>query len=87
MPESETKLSRMVDQVDRDFSAGRNIVLHCRQGIGRTGLVAACLTVSKGLNPQAAIERLSVARGVEIPETEEQRRWIERYAEAFASAQ
>jgi hypothetical protein len=36
------------------------------------------------MSPGAAVEMVSVARGVSIPETAEQRDWIDRYATAFA---
>jgi protein-tyrosine phosphatase len=72
--------------MDALLASGRNVVVHCRQGIGRTGLVAACLLVSKGESPETAVEKLSAARGVPIPETAEQRRWIDHYAGISASA-
>jgi protein-tyrosine phosphatase len=80
VPESEPRLSAMLDELDAELAAGRNVVLHCRQGIGRTGLVAACLLLRKGLDPEEAVERLSAARGIQIPETQEQRYWIDDYA-------
>ncbi len=86
VPDSQTNFIRILDIVDRELAGGGNVVLHCRQGIGRTGLMAACLLVSTGLEPAAAIERLSAARGIPVPETAEQRRWIERYAESLAAA-
>lgn len=83
VPASQNNFVRALEELDRDLSAGRNVVLHCRQGVGRTGLVAACLLLSKGERPDAAVQKLSTARGTQVPETEEQRRWIERYAESF----
>jgi protein-tyrosine phosphatase len=83
-PESEDELSRTLAKLEAELAVGRNVVLHCRQGIGRTGLVAACLLLTKGLDADAAVKRLSAARGIPVPETTEQRRWIERYAGTFA---
>jgi hypothetical protein len=48
-------------------------------------LVAACLLVTKGLDPQPAVESVSAARGVAVPETREQRQWIDHYAAISAS--
>jgi hypothetical protein len=39
-----------------------------------------------GIEPEAAVQRLSAARGITVPETPEQRRWIDHYAKAFAAA-
>jgi protein-tyrosine phosphatase len=86
VPASENALSRHLEALDGELSAGRNVVLHCRQGIGRTGLVAACLLVTQGASASAAIEQLSSARGLPVPETAEQRRWIEHYAESLVAA-
>lgn len=85
VPDSETKLAKVLERVDKELASGKNVVLHCRQGIGRSGLVAACLLVTKGLDAGAAIKRLSTARGTPVPETAEQRRWIGHYASTFAN--
>ena len=84
VPQSEVRLGQALDKLNRQLSAGRNVLVHCRQGVGRSGLVAACLLVKNGLSPGAAIEAVSSARGLAIPETAEQLQWIERYAPAFA---
>lgn len=84
VPNSESEVSATLDRLDSDLSTGKNVVVHCRQGIGRTGLVAACLLVTKGLSPEAAVKTLSVARGNPVPETAEQRRWIDHYAAVLA---
>jgi protein-tyrosine phosphatase len=80
VPDSEVKLTKLLAQIDQDLGSGKNVALHCRQGIGRSGLVAACLFVTKGFDVGVAIKRLSSVRGVSIPETMEQRRWIDRFA-------
>ena len=85
VPKSDVELSSALERVDQALSSGKNVVVHCRQGIGRTGLVAACLLVSKGRTPESAIEELSSVRGVSIPETSEQRRWIHHYAETIVN--
>jgi protein-tyrosine phosphatase len=83
-PESEDELAQTLAKVEAELAVGRNVVLHCRQGIGRTGLVAACLLLTKGLDPETAVNRISAARGIPVPETQEQRRWIDRSAGTFA---
>lgn len=84
VPASLARVAETLEQLDADLSAGRNVVVHCRQGIGRSGLLAACLLVGKGLSSGAAIESVSAARGLAVPETREQRTWIERYAASLA---
>ena len=84
VPASRTALASTLEKINADLSAGRNVLIHCRQGIGRTGLVAACLLVAKGWDPATAIEHVSSSRGLPVPETEEQRRWIDGYAAVLA---
>lgn len=86
VPSSQTEMAAVVERVDADLSAGKNVVVHCRQGIGRAGLVGACLLVSKGISPEKAVKSLSAARGNAVPETEEQRRWIDHYAAILAGS-
>ncbi len=86
VPGSETEVAAAVERLNAKLSAGKNVLVHCRQGVGRTGLVAACLLVSQGLDPRAAVQALSAARGVAVPETREQRQWIDHYAAISASA-
>jgi protein-tyrosine phosphatase len=85
VPNSESEVSAVLDGLDADLAVGKNVVIHCRQGIGRAGLVAACLLVSKGLTPETAVKNLSSARGNPVPETVEQRRWIDHYAVVLTS--
>ena len=84
VPDSESKLAKTLEKLDKELASGANVVLHCRQGIGRSGLVAACLFITKGLETKAAVKRLSAARGTHIPETIEQRRSIDHFASTVA---
>jgi protein-tyrosine phosphatase len=80
VPSSSERVSNVVAAINAELSEGRNVFIHCRQGIGRTGLIAACLLLKSGWTPQKAMEHVSAARGLPVPETEEQRRWIHDYA-------
>ena len=87
VPNSRTELAATMEKIDAELSAGRNVVVHCRQGVGRTGLVGACLLISKGFSPERAVQQLSAARGSTIPETKEQRQWIDHYAAVLAGTE
>ncbi len=58
------------------LEAGKNVAVHCRQGIGRSGLVAAGVLVLAGLRPEEALQKVSAARGEAVPETPAQLRWV-----------
>lgn len=79
-PGSESELTSVLEQLNTPLESGKNVLVHCRQGVGRSGLVAACLLIAAGLDPAVAVNRVSAARGVPVPETEEQRKWIDHYA-------
>lgn len=44
------------------LSAGDNVLVHCRGGLGRAGTVAGCLLIEMGLSQEDAIERVRQAR-------------------------
>ncbi len=81
VPSSEASFASFVRQLDERLATGKAIGIHCRQGIGRSALVASALLVGTGQSPEAAFEQVSKARGVSVPETTEQRQWIMRFAE------
>ena len=87
VPRSPSELAKTLEVVEADLQSGKNLVIHCRQGVGRSGLVGACLLVAKGLNAGAAVDRISKSRGVQVPETAEQRQWIDFYAGTLAGTQ
>jgi protein-tyrosine phosphatase len=68
----------MLEGVHDELQRGKNVLVHCRQGIGRAGMVAASLLVLDGSEPSAAIKKVSDARGVPVPETPDQEQWIYR---------
>jgi len=55
---------------------GKNVAVHCRQGIGRSGLIAAGVLMTAGVGVEKAIEIVSAARGQAVPETAGQVDWI-----------
>lgn len=55
---------------------GKNIAIHCRGGVGRTGTLAGALMLACGHEPEAVFATLSAARGKEMPATDEQRAWV-----------
>ena len=76
VPESSLDVSRLVEKLGGELTEGKGVLIHCRQGIGRSSLIATGLLIEAGLNPAEAIERVSSARRVPVPETPEQREWI-----------
>jgi protein-tyrosine phosphatase len=59
--------------------AGQRIGVHCRGSIGRSTVTAACALIHLGWNAKEALRAIEAARGAEVPDTEEQLRWILKY--------
>jgi len=80
VPVSRKASVALIRQLDHALTEGKSIVVHCRQGIGRSGLLAACLLIVSGAPPEMAFQRISTARGCPVPETKEQREWVHALA-------
>jgi len=62
-------------EVHRRLDEGERILIHCRGGIGRTGLVAARILVERGCLPGDAIHRVRAVRPGAI-ETRAQEQYV-----------
>lgn len=82
VPESEAQVESAIQGLDAALASGGNVLVHCRQGVGRSGLLAACLLIHRGVSPQAAVDELTAVRGVTVPETPQQRQWIDHFAKS-----
>jgi protein-tyrosine phosphatase len=73
----------VLNQLEKLLASGRNVGIHCRQSIGRSGMIAASLLVMSGSDPLEAFESVSQDRGLPVPETELQREWVIELAQEF----
>lgn len=79
IPRSANEVRRFLQTLRSAFAEGGGIAIHCRAGIGRSAVIAACLLVDAGCAPARALERIGAARGRTVPDTDEQRAWVEAY--------
>ena len=86
VPASEAALHELIKKVEHLLDHGHNVGVHCRAGIGRSSLVAACLLVSGGQAVEASFEQIQKARGVPVPDTVNQRTWVADFAQTSLSA-
>jgi ADP-ribosyl-[dinitrogen reductase] hydrolase len=80
VPRSLEQLASLVVKILDEAANGRNVVIHCKGGLGRTGLVAACCLVARGHSPEAAIGLVRRARADAV-EPGRQERFIRDFAE------
>ena len=58
---------------------GARVLVHCVGGLGRTGTVAACYLVTRGLHPLAAIAEVRRIRDPRAVEYRVQEEFVERF--------
>ncbi|WP_298818296.1 protein-tyrosine phosphatase family protein [Chloroflexus sp.] len=91
VPESPAVMQAILAAIDQAREQGATVYLHCRGGIGRTGMVVGCWLVRHGATGDAALATVArlwqtvakAARYPHSPETPAQ----EAYARAWATLQ
>jgi len=82
IPHESGQLDDLLDELVDDRQENARLVIHCRGGLGRSGLVAACLLLRLGLCQSAAeaIKKVREGRGPRAFETVAQEQSVEFYA-------
>ncbi len=83
VPESRAATLKLIERLEAELTQGKSINIHCRQGIGRSALIAAGLLIARGVSTAEALQRISSARHTPVPETPEQRNWIDSMASSL----
>ena len=86
IPGSSREAQAMLHEVFVALESEKTVAVHCRQGIGRSGMVAVGLLILGGIGLEDAIRRVGSARGRTIPETPEQMEWLRRWSEDLMSS-
>ncbi len=79
LPRDDFVFAELAFMLAKELAEGRTVGIHCRQGIGRSGLLAIGILYVLGVSTEEAIRLVSTARGRPVPETPEQLEWISRY--------
>jgi protein-tyrosine phosphatase len=80
VPVSYAAFVAFLAELGRELQAGRSVAVHCRASIGRASLLLASLLCAEGFSPADAFTRITKARGLQVPDTPEQVRWVEGLA-------
>jgi Swiss Army Knife protein, DSP-PTPase phosphatase domain len=89
VPRDAAEMQELQARIRGALAAGRTIYLHCRAGIGRTGVAVGCFLADGGLDGKAALKELNrlwrqSARSQSwptVPQTPEQADYIMRWAQ------
>jgi protein-tyrosine phosphatase len=80
VPTSPHDFNALVEIVNEHLASGKTVAVHCRAGIGRSSLIAACLLLRNGVSVDSAFRAIETSRGCPVPDTPEQRRWVENFS-------
>ncbi len=75
-PDEMEKIIEVLTTIEARLKAGERVVAHCFGGIGRSGMATIALLMIGGISMEKAIELVTLARGLDCPETEEQLEWL-----------
>lgn len=78
VPESRRETAELIRVLEKALTSGRNVAIHCRQGVGRSALIAASLLAAAGQDAEQAFVNIETARGAPVPDTAEQREWVKK---------
>jgi protein-tyrosine phosphatase len=82
LPASRQEASRLARSLAAGLRDGRTIAIHCRAGIGRSSVIAACAMILSGSEAEEALALIAAARGLIVPDTDEQRDWVVAFGNA-----
>ena len=87
LPGEPSQMAAILASLRHALAAARPVYLHCRAGIGRTGMVAGCFLAEQGLRGEAALDELDrlwqqsarSAQWPHVPETTGQVEYVRRW--------
>jgi len=80
VPFSRIALDDLARRIKIALEDGRSVGIHCRASIGRASIIAASVLVHLGIPAESAFSRITEARGCAVPDTPEQRAWVQANA-------
>jgi len=90
VPQLRERMSEILESLRGAVEGGRAVYLHCRAGIGRTGMVVGCFLAERGHVGEAALDELNRLWGASarsaawptVPETDEQADYVRSWSAA-----
>jgi hypothetical protein len=79
VPHDRQSFYEFLTTLEAHLANGKRIAIHCRGSIGRAPLTTASLLIRSGIPPERAWEQIATSRDCPVPDTEEQREWVDRH--------
>ena len=89
IPGDAAQMQQILSDIRGALSRGRGVYVHCRAGIGRTGMVVGCFLAEEGGSGRAALKLLNrlwrqserAKSWPKVPQTQQQADYIRRWLE------
>jgi protein-tyrosine phosphatase len=79
VPIDKQSFEEFLTTLEDHLARGKRIAIHCRGSIGRAPLTTASLLIRSGIPPETAWQQIAASRDCDVPDTEEQREWVDRH--------
>jgi hypothetical protein len=79
VPVNVQQFEAFLSGLEQELSAGKRVGVHCRACIGRASVTTASLLIRSGIPAAEAWRQVASARGFPVPDTREQREWVDRH--------
>lgn len=88
-PDSVSMTREFVQSIVERLSKGENVAVHCRGGVGRAGVIAACVLLELGLakSGKGAIEQVRKLRCRQAVESYRQEKFVFQFAKSIGIPQ
>ena len=83
IPSSKIKYLDLVLNLSKKVKAKEKIVIHCRQGIGRTSIIASGILMNLGYSLKESLDLIKNARGMKVPESNSQLEFLKSAEESI----
>lgn len=83
IPEDFKETLNFTQKLNQLIIENKRIAIHCRQGIGRSSLIASCVLILQGIEFEKVFNLITEKRGRKVPDTQEQVDWVKKFSEEF----
>ncbi len=82
VPADKQLFDEFLEGLERHISDGRRVGVHCYACIGRSTVTMASLLIRSGVPSERAWQEIALRRDCKVPDTVEQREWVDANARA-----